>query len=578
MTAILGLNAFHGDAAAALVIDGELVAAAEEERFNRVKHCAGFPALAAAWCLEDAGLSAGDLDHVAIGRDPKANLGAKLRRVLRGGVSPSYIRERMANAAKVRDVKTELAGALGVPADSLRASFHNVEHHQAHVASAFLVSPFEEAAVLSVDGFGDFTSTMLAHGKGNDFTVLDRVRFPHSLGFLYTSVTQWLGFPHYGDEGKIMGLAPYGDPEPYRARIRELLVLDGPLFELNLRYFRHHADGVEMTWDEGSPTIGRIFSPALEELLGPSRVPKSELTQDHHDVAAALQAVLEEAYLKLVQELWERTRSTNLCLAGGVALNAVANGRIRPETPFEELYIQPAAGDSGTAVGAAYAVWNRNLGRPRSFHMEHAYTGPAFDDAAIEAALSAYDFPHERLGDDALVAHVAERIEAGDVVGWFQGRMEFGPRALGNRSIVVDPRRSDMKDILNARIKHREPFRPFAPSMLSDRVAEWYDQDYPSPFMVLIYNTLPDQQPRIPAVDHVDHTGRVQTVERHVNERYFRLIEEFDRRTGVPIVLNTSFNENEPICLSPQDALACFAKTKMDVLVLGNYVVTRGEA
>jgi carbamoyltransferase len=577
VTAILGLNAFHGDAAAALVIDGELVAAAEEERFNRVKHCAGFPALAAAWCLEDAGLSAADLDHVAIGRDPKANLGAKLRRVLRGGVSPAYIRERMANASKVRDVRSELAGALGVDPETVRAAFHNVEHHQAHVASAFLVSPFEEAAVLTVDGFGDFASTMLAHGKGSDFTVLDRVRFPHSLGLFYTSVTQWLGFPHYGDEGKIMGLAPYGDPEPYRARMRELLVLDGPLFELNLRYFRHHADGVEMTWDEGSPTVGRIFSPALEELLGPARVPKSELTQDHHDVAAALQAVLEEAYLKLVQELWERTRSKNLCLAGGVALNAVANGRIRPETPFEELYIQPAAGDSGTAVGAAYSVWNRDLGRPRSFHMEHAYTGPAFDDAAIETALAGYDFPRERLDDDALVAHVAERIEAGDVVGWFQGRMEFGPRALGNRSIVVDPRRPDMKDILNARIKHREPFRPFAPSMLSGRVGEWYDQDYPSPFMVLIYNTLPAQQPKIPAVDHVDHTGRVQTVERHVNERYFRLIEEFDRRTGVPIVLNTSFNENEPICLSPDDALACFAKTKMDVLVLGNYVVTRGD-
>jgi carbamoyltransferase len=578
VTAILGLNAFHGDAAAALVIDGELVAAAEEERFNRVKHCAGFPALAAAWCLEDAGLAAADLDHVAIGRDPKANLGAKLRRVLRGGVSPAYIRERMANASKVRDVRTELATALGVAPETVRAAFHNVEHHQAHVASAFLVSPFEEAAVLTVDGFGDFASTMLAHGKGNDFTVLDRVRFPHSLGLFYTSVTQWLGFPHYGDEGKIMGLAPYGDPEPYRERLRQLLVLDGPLFELDLRYFRHHSDGVEMTWDEGSPTIGRIFSPALEELLGPARVPKSALTKDHHDVAAALQVVLEEAYLKLVQELWERTGSKNLCLAGGVALNAVANGRIRPETPFEELYIQPAAGDSGTAVGAAYSVWNRDLGRPRSFHMEHAYTGPAFDDAAIEAALGAYDFPHERLDDDALVAHVAERIEAGDVVGWFQGRMEFGPRALGNRSIVVDPRRPDMKDILNARIKHREPFRPFAPSMLSGRVGEWYDQDYPSPFMVLIYNTLPEQQPKIPAVDHVDHTGRVQTVERHVNERYFRLIEEFDRRTGVPIVLNTSFNENEPICLSPQDALACFAKTKMDVLVLGNYVVTRGDA
>src|SRR3954468_3958041 len=575
MTAILGLNAFHGDAAAALVIDGELVAAAEEERFNRVKHCAGFPTLAAAWAPEAAGPPAAGLDHVAIGRDPKANLGAKLRRVLRGGVSPSYIRERMANASKVRDVRAELAGALGVAPDGLRAAFHNVEHHQAHVASAFLVSPFEEAAVLSVDGFGDFASTMLAHGKGNDFTVLDRVRFPHSLGLFYTSVTQWLGFPHYGDEGKIMGLAPYGDPEPYRARMRELLVLDGPLFELKLRYFRHHADGGEMTWDEGSPTIGRIFSPALEELLGPARVPKSELTQDHHDVAAALQAVLEEAYLKLVQELWERTRVPNLCLAGGVALNAVANGRIRPETPFEELYIQPAAGDSGTAVGAAYAVWNRDLGRPRSFHMEHAYTGPQFDNAAIETALSAYDFPHERLGDDALVAHVAERIEAGDVVGWFQGRMEFGPRALGNRSIVTDPRRHDMKDILNARIKHREPFRPFAPSILAERTGDWYEQDYTSPFMILVYKTKADKRDKIPAVNHVDDTGRLQTVERHVNPRYYRLIEEFEKLTGVPVLLNTSFNENEPIVMTPEHAVDTFQKTHMDVLALGNHVVRR---
>jgi carbamoyltransferase len=578
VTAILGLNAFHGDAAAALVIDGELVAAAEEERFNRVKHCAGFPALAAAWCLADAGLEPGQLDHVAIGRDPKANLGAKLGRVLRGGISPAYVRERLANASKVRDVGTELATALGVPRGDLRASFHNVEHHQAHVASAFLVSQFDEAAVLTVDGFGDFASTMLAHGKGNDFKVLDRVRFPHSLGLFYTAITQYLGFPHYGDEGKIMGLAPYGDPEPYRARVAQLLDLSGPLFKLNLRYFRHHAEGVEMTWDEGSPHVGRIWSDALVELLGPAREPKTELTQAHNDIAASLQIVLEDAYLKLVGELWERTRVPNLCLAGGVALNAVANGRIRPETPFEELYIQPAAGDSGTAVGAAYAVWNRDLGKPRSFHMEHAYTGPAFDDAAIEAALGGYAFPHERLDDNALVSQVAAHIEAGDVVGWFQGRMEFGPRALGNRSIVVDPRRHDMKDILNARIKHREPFRPFAPSMLAGRVGEWYDQDYPSPFMVLIYNTLPAQQPKIPAVDHVDHTGRVQTVEQHVNERYFRLIEEFDRRTGVPIVLNTSFNENEPICLSPEDALNCFAKTKMDVLVLGNYVVTRGDA
>ncbi|MDX6505182.1 MAG: carbamoyltransferase, partial [Gaiellaceae bacterium] len=487
MTAILGLNAYHGDAAAALVVDGELVAAAEEERFNRVKHCAGFPALAAAWCLEDAGLRPEDVDHVAIARDPRANLGHKLLRTVRHGVSARYLKARLENAGKVRDVGSALAGALGV--ESLAAKVHNVEHHQAHVASAFLVSPFEDAAVLSVDGFGDFASTMLAVGHGNGYEVLDRVLFPHSLGIFYTAVTQWLGFPHYGDEGKIMGLAPYGQPR-FMTEMRRLVKLDGPLFELGLDYFTHDKEGVDMNWDAGSPTIGRIYSEQLVELLGPAREPDAELTERYNDVAASAQSMLEEAYLHLVQTLWERTKLPALCLAGGVALNAVANGRILPETPFEDLYVQPAAGDSGTAVGAAYAVWNKELGRPRSFVMEHAFTGPEYTDAEIEAALAAAGVQAERLDDDALFATVAERIAAGDVVGWFQGRMEFGPRALGHRSIVADPRSARMKDVLNARIKHREPFRPFAPSVLARKTGEWFAQDYTSPFMVLVYDVL----------------------------------------------------------------------------------------
>jgi carbamoyltransferase len=574
VTAILGLNAFHGDAAAALVVDGELVAAAEEERFNRVKHCAGFPSLAAAWCLADAGLKPEQLDHVAVSRDPKANLGQKLLRTIRHGASARYLKARLENAAKVRDVRTALAQGLGIEPDVLTARFHNVEHHHTHVASAFFVSPFEDAAILSIDGFGDFASTMLAEGHGNQFKVLERVLYPHSLGIFYTAVTQWLGFPHYGDEGKVMGLAPYGEPR-YLNKMRELVKLDGPLFELGLDYFLHDKEGVDMTWDEGSPTIGRIFSDRMIETFGPARAPDAELTSHHNDVAASVQTMLEEAYLHVLRTLWERTELPNLCLAGGVALNAVVNGRILPETPFEQLYVQPAAGDSGTAVGAAYYVWNQELGGPRGFVMEHAYTGPGYDDAEIEAAIAAAGFPSERLDDEQLFPAVAERIADGDVVGWFQGRMEFGPRALGNRSIVTDPRRSDMKEILNARIKHREPFRPFAPSILAGRCGEWYDQDGPSPFMVLVYNTLEGKRAQVPAVDHVDGTGRVQTVEEAINPRYFRLISEFEKQTGVPIVLNTSFNENEPIVMTPAEALDTFAKTKMDLLVLDNHVVKR---
>jgi carbamoyltransferase len=575
VTAILGLNAFHGDAAAALVIDGVLVAAAEEERFNRIKHVAGFPSLAAAWCLRDAGIDTRALDHVAIGRDPRANLGAKVRQTARRLRNPRYVLERVRNMQRVGSVRDDLARALGTQADALRARFHNVEHHQAHAASAFFVSPFDEAAILTMDGFGDFASVLLAHGHGNHFHVLDRVTFPHSLGIYYTALTQWLGFPKYGDEGKVMGLAPYGDPAAYREQMRELVRLDG-LVELNLDYFTHHVEGVDMSWAEGSPTVGRVFSKRLESVFGPAREPRAELTQHHEHVAAAMQDVLEDAYLHLVRDVQRRTGSVNLCLAGGVALNAVANGRIRPETEFEGLYIQPAAGDSGIAVGAAYFVWNQVLGEPRGFVMEHAFTGPEYSDDEIGAALRDAGLEAQRLDDDALFRTVAERIAAGDVVGWFQGRMEFGPRALGNRSIVTDPRRHDMKDILNARIKHREPFRPFAPSVLAEKAGEWYEQDYTSPFMILVYKTRLEKRAEIPAVNHVDDTGRLQTVEERVAPRYYRLIREFERQTGVPIVLNTSFNENEPIVMTPQEAIDTFLKTKMDVLVLGNDIVRRG--
>ena len=575
MTAILGLNAYHGDAAAALVVDGVLVNAAEEERFNRISHCAGFPDLAAAWCLEDAGIPPEDLDHVAVSRDPRANVGAELMRTVRHGASARYLQARLANAARPRDVGTALGAALDIDPANLRAQVHDVEHHQAHVASAFFVSPFESAAVLTVDGFGDFASTMLAVGNGARYEVLDRVLYPHSLGILYTAVTQWLGFLDYGDEGKVMGLAPYGDPEPHLRHMRDLVHEKGRLFELELDYFTHDEEGVDMIWDDHVPKIGRIYSEHLVDRFGPPRAPGGEVTRLHRDIAASLQRVLEEVYLHVLHGLQERTGETNITLAGGVALNAVANGRIRPETDFDGLYVQPAAGDSGTAIGCAYYVWNQVLGQPRSFVMDHAYTGPAYSDDACETAAVDAGFGVERLDDDALFPLVAERIDEGDVVGWFQGRMEFGPRALGNRSIVADPRRADMKEVLNARIKQREAFRPFAPSVVAAHVGDWFEQDYPSPFMVLVYRTRPEKRDLIPAVTHVDGTGRVESVERQVNPRYYRLIEEFERRTGVPMLLNTSFNENEPVVMTPEHALATFAKTKMDLLVLGNCIVRR---
>ena len=572
MTSILGLNAYHGDAAAALVVDGELVAAAEEERFNRVKHCAGFPAEAARWCLADAGLDPTELDHVAVSRNPYANLVHKVLRAARHRTRPGYLGTRLRNAARVRDVRAELERALDA---RLSARFHNVEHHQAHVASAFFVSPFDEAAVLSLDGFGDFASTMSAVGRGNRFEVLGRVRFPHSLGLFYTALTQWLGFPSYGDEGKVMGLAPYGDPERQLRAMRDIVRPEPGGFKLALDYFTHHREGVDLTWAEGTPTIGRLYSDLLVEAVGPARVPHAELTSHQEDVAAALQAMLEEAYLHLLRELSERARLPNICLAGGVALNAVANGRVRTETEFDGIFVQPAAGDSGTAIGAAFWVWNQHLGQPRGFVMEHAYTGPAYSDDQCANAVRAAGFQPERFSDAALFAETARRIEAGEVVGWFQGRMEFGPRALGNRSIVVDPRRPEMKQVLNERIKHREPFRPFAPSILAEATGDWFGQDYPSPFMILVYPVRPDKRQRVPAVTHVDGSGRLQTVDERTNPRFHRLIHAFEQRTGVPLVLNTSFNENEPIVMTPEHAVDTFAKTRMDLLVLGNTVVRR---
>jgi carbamoyltransferase len=592
---ILGINAYHGDAAAAIVRDGELVAAVEEERFNRRKHCAGFPTEAVKYCLKAAGATIEDVEHVGVSRDPSAHLHKKIlftaqraAKSFSGGgggeraqsdkAGPGLLRQvadRLSNAAKVRDVRDDLANALGVTKKSLRARFHNIEHHRAHLASSFYVSPFERAALLSIDGFGDFISTMWGVGDGNGIEVLGQVEYPHSTGILYTATTQFLGFPHYGDEGKVMGLAPYGEPR-FMEEFRDIIRTDeGGRFRLNLDYFRHHAEGVEMSWDEGSPTIGRIYSEEFVRRFGPAREHGAPLADRERDIAASLQQRLEEVGFHILNHLHERTGLTDLGLSGGVAYNSVMNGKILLNTPFRRVYVQPAAGDSGTAVGACYQIWNGLLKQPRRFVMEGAYTGPEYSDEEIRAELMGSGLEFESYSDEELTKTAARDIADGAVLGWFQGRVEFGPRALGNRSIIVDPRRADMKDILNERIKKREPFRPFAPSILEEHVGDYFEQTHPAPTMLMVYQIKPERRTEIPAVTHVDGSGRLQTVSRHVNQRYYQLISDFQELTGVPVVLNTSFNENEPIVCTPRHAIDCFMKTRMDVLYLGNHAVRR---
>jgi carbamoyltransferase len=578
---VLGINAYHGDAAAALVRDGQLLAAAEEERFTRRKHCAGFPAEAVRYCLAEARADIADVEHVGVSRDPSAHLHKKIlhaamRAAKAGGRGfIGAVTDRLANTAKVRSLKDDLARALGVPKGRVRAEFHNVEHHRAHLASSFYVSPFERAALLSIDGFGDFISTMWGEGRGSEIVVLGQVEYPHSAGILYTATTQFLGFPHYGDEGKVMGLAPYGRPR-FIAEFRDLIrTEEGGRFQLNLDYFRHHAEGVEMTWDEGSPTVGRIFSDEYEKLFGARREEGSALTERHEDIAASLQLRLEEVAFHVLNHLHERTGLTDLGLSGGVAYNSVMNGKILLNTPFRRVFVQPAAGDSGTAVGVCYEIYNRRLQRGRGCVMEGAYTGPEFADEIIRAELDHSGLEYESFADDELTARAAADIADGKVVGWFQGRMEFGPRALGNRSIVADPRRREMQTILNERVKRREPFRPFAPSILAEHTGDYFEQTHPAPTMLMVYQVRPERRADIPAVTHVDGSGRLQTVTREANERYHQLISDFYKLTGVPVLLNTSFNENEPVVCTPRDAIDCFKKTRMDALYMGNHAVRR---
>jgi carbamoyltransferase len=589
---ILGLSCFFHDASAVLLRDGEVIAAAEEERFSRKKHDYNFPNRAIQFCLAQGGIRNEELDYVAFFEKPFVKFERLLFSILQTFPhSRRVFQESMVSwLTEKLWVKNLIREQLDIPEEKILFG----EHHLSHAASAFLCSPFEESAILTVDGVGEWSTATYGVGKGNDITLLEEIRFPHSLGLLYSAFTAFLGFEVNEGEYKVMGMAPFGEPK-YLDKVYKLIRVekDGS-FQLDMDYFSFHH------------STDRTYNHRFLDLFGPPRDPHAYFftarsgypsyfgakpanfsalaaeNQHYADVAASIQVATEETLLTMANHLYQRTGMKKLCMAGGVALNSVANGRILRETPFEELYIQPSAGDGGGAMGAALWAHHMVLGKPRQFVLEHAYWGEAHSRDAIEAFLQGNRISYHRLDDDdKLIDRVVDAIASGKVVGWFQGRFEWGPRALGNRSILADPRRADMKDIVNTKIKFREPFRPFAPSVLAGEAANYFalpepGRHYPARFMLYVVDVKENKQGVIPAITHVDGTGRLQTVNNRANPRYYRLIERFGEATGVPVVLNTSFNlQGEPIVNTPQEAFNTFSRSGMDVLVLDHCLVSK---
>jgi carbamoyltransferase len=574
---ILGLNAYHADSSAAIFKDGEMLAAIEEERFTRIKHWAGFPVESIKFCLKEARVILADLDYITIGRDPGAKLSNKLRYLLRNPSLFGGAISRLHNSRKVTSLKDEF-----IKIDSntnyadIRQKIRNVEHHRSHLASAFFASPFDEAAILSIDGSGDFTTTMIATGKGNKINVIDSVDFPVSCGLFYTAFTQFLGFPHYGDEYKVMGLAPYGTAV-YADKVKKLLrFLPNGLYEWDGEYFVQPTKA-GFSYNNYMPSVGNLYSEKFVSEFGTPRDPKGEVTQYHKDLAASVQKVTEDLIFHILRHLKKTTGLKNVCVAGGVAQNSVANGKIAAATGFDNVYIPSAGHDAGISMGSALYLYNHILDMPRSAPVYSAYTGSRFTNEEIETILKQEHITYRRLNDDELFDTVTNKLMEPGVVGWFSGRAEFGPRALGGRSILADPRNAEAKNLINLKIKRRENFRPFAPSILKEYSSEYFTKDDIVPFMEKVFLIKPEKRSSIPAVTHVDGTGRLQTVDKSISPRYYALIDSFRKKTGVPILLNTSFNENEPIVNTPQEALSCFLRTNMDMLVLENCVIERSR-
>ncbi len=560
---ILGISCYYHDAAAALVSDGRLIAAAQEERFTRRRHDSDFPARAVEWCLAEAGLQPADLSHVVFYDKPFV----KFERILQTYLAtfpkgyrsfmkalPVWMKEKMW-------IRQAIMQEMAYEGEILFA-----DHHTSHAASAFLVSPFEEAAILTIDGVGEWETATAGSGRGTDLQIDEAIWFPHSLGLLYSAFTYYLGFKVNSAEYKVMGLAPYGEPRFFDLIMKELVSLrDDGSFKLNMRYFTYHY-GLTMT--------GRRF----EKLFGePVRTPEAALTQFHKDMAASIQKATDTIVVAMARHLQRRTALRNLCMAGGVALNCVSNSKILEETDFENIFVQPAAGDAGGAVGAAFYVHNTVLGNPRTYRMHDAFLGPSFGDDEISAFLAEQGITPKPLDRQALLSETARLISEQKVVGWFQGRMEFGPRALGARSILADARNPKNQSVVNLKIKFRESFRPFAPTVLEERTADYFDWKSPSPFMLFVATVREDKR-EIPAVTHVDGSARLQTIARDQHPLYYDLLKEFERQTGCPVIINTSFNQRgEPIVCTPADALNCFLRTGIDHLVIGSFILNKSD-
>lgn len=573
---VLGLNTDHGDSAAALIGEHGPIAAIAEERINRKKHCADFPSAAIREVLRIGGVSASDLTAVAVARNPKANLLGKLRFVASDPKhTTALVKRRIGVHRGVQGTIERVASAVNVEAKTLTARLFHVEHHLAHVASAFYWSPFESASALTLDGAGDFATAMWANCQGKRIRVDQRTLWPHSLGVFYTAVCQYIGFDRYGEEFKVMGLSAYGKPSfmPLMRKLVHFHPSHG--IRLDLSYFRHHRGEDLEEINDGIVSLPALYSSKLEAELGKARDRKIELTERDRDLAASMQLRYEEVFLQMVEHAVRTTGKRDLVLAGGCALNSVANGRMVTEGYVDRVYVHPAATDDGTAVGAAHYVLHNQLGSPRVYGVGTAYLGPEFSESEIESALRANGRPFERLRQADLVERAARAMQSGKILGWFQGREEWGPRALGNRSILCNPAWPNMKATLNARIKNREPFRPFAPVVRMQDLNSVFEGEHEVPFMVIVYKVRPEWRERIPAITHEDNTGRVQTVERGQNPLYYDLIGKFNELTGIPVLLNTSFNENEPIVHLPSEAIACFERTQMDALAIGPFWVEK---
>jgi len=573
---ILGINAYHGDSSAAIIKDGKIISAIEEERIRRIKHWAGFPSESIKFCLKDANISIEDIDYITIGRNPSAHLLKKLGSSIKKLINPKFLKDRFLNINKVLSIKDELANALNIDKNKIKAPIKLIEHHRSHLASTFFASNFEEAAIISIDGFGDFSSCMFGIGQGNKIKVIDSVIYPHSLGIFYTAFTQFLGFPYYGDEYKVMGLAPYGEPL-YIDKLQDVIIkTKNGKFKLNEKYFLHSSKGVVMTWENSAPFIDRLYSDYFIEKFGKPRDPKEPITKYHKDLSASVQKICEDIIFHMLNHLQKLTKMKNLCVAGGVAQNSVANGKIRENTNFENVYIPPAAYDAGNAIGSALWLYHQELKNKNRFFINNPFLGAHFEDYEIEKILIDKKVYYIKLNsEEELIENASDLLANGAVIGWFQGRTEFGPRALGNRSILTNPARKDAKDLINSKIKRRESFRPFAPSILREFVSEYFEQDDDVFFMEKVFKIRPEKQNIIPAVTHIDGTGRLQTVHKDITPLYYKLIDRFREKTGIPLLLNTSFNENEPIVNTPLEALDCYLRTDMDALFMGKILIIR---